>query len=513
MGENRKVTELTVEVTLDKRSAAGFMQTAGGLLPVLQSLKAATEEAFSVKGFKNYTETAKRYGSELAGQLLYLQLSLGKLKAAFMDALAPILSLLVPVVNGIIRVLTRLVSFIGQVLRALFGGVSGQSAAAKNQIQSLGDTVTSTSRAVKKALAKFDQVERLEFARGSGTAVQTQNVVVSGSVEDTLSPQVQRVVDKIRKLIAPLKRIDLTPLREAFERLKQTLAPLKQAILDGLEWVWFNILVPMAQWTVEKALPVFLDYLGGALSTLGTVLEALKPVAVWFWDEFLKPAGQWAGEKLLAGMKSTIGDMATLRQWLVENKGQLAEMIVKWLGLKDTVQGVWGKVKEVLGNFGWFQDTVVQPVQTGFKGLINSVITFLNSLIGGIGKGINGCIDALNQLSVTIPRWVPVYGGKRFGFDIENVGLPKIPYLAQGAVIPPNRRFLAVLGDQKQGTNIEAPLKTIEQALANVMAARGENNVTIRFTGELAQLGRVLRPVIDREQQRRGGSLAAGGVY
>ena len=44
-----------------------------------------------------------------------------------------------------------------------------------------------------------------------------------------------------------------------------------------------------------------------------------------------------------------------------------------------------------------------------------------------------------------------------------------IPMLAKGAVIPPNREFLAVLGDQSSGTNVEAPLATIEQAVANVM--------------------------------------------
>ena len=49
------------------------------------------------------------------------------------------------------------------------------------------------------------------------------------------------------------------------------------------------------------------------------------------------------------------------------------------------------------------------------------------------------------------------------------IGVPQIPHLATGAVIPPRQEFLAVLGDQKKGTNIEAPLDTIKQANREVM--------------------------------------------
>lgn len=46
----------------------------------------------------------------------------------------------------------------------------------------------------------------------------------------------------------------------------------------------------------------------------------------------------------------------------------------------------------------------------------------------------------------------------------------EIPALAKGAVIPANKKFLAVLGDQTRGTNVEAPLDTIQQAVAQTFA-------------------------------------------
>jgi hypothetical protein len=93
--------------------------------------------------------------------------------------------------------------------------------------------------------------------------------------------------------------------------------------------------------------------------------------------------------------------------------------------------------------------------------------------------------------------------------------IPKyIPALAKGAVIPPNAPFMAMLGDQKHGTNIEAPLDTIKQALAEVMAVQGgETNVTVNFAGSLAQLARVLKPAIEVETRRSGNSLANGGAF
>lgn len=89
-------------------------------------------------------------------------------------------------------------------------------------------------------------------------------------------------------------------------------------------------------------------------------------------------------------------------------------------------------------------------------------------------------------------------------------GAENLPYLASGAVIPPNAPFVAVLGDQRSGTNIEAPLSTIQEAVENVMDGRQPQSISITFAGDLAQLGRVLKPVIDNESRRRGGSLIKG---
>lgn len=78
---------------------------------------------------------------------------------------------------------------------------------------------------------------------------------------------------------------------------------------------------------------------------------------------------------------------------------------------------------------------------------------------------------------------MPGIGGKSYGINIPHVSEIKIPRLATGAVIPPNREFLAVLGDQPRGTNIEAPLDMIVDAFRQAMREYGgqviENIVTL----------------------------------
>ena len=200
--------------------------------------------------------------------------------------------------------------------------------------------------------------------------------------------------------------------------------------------------------------------------------------------------------------------------------GLATSIAFNWNAIVDWVKNVWNKVKE-------FWNKYIAPVFTGkfwldlakgcgngliagFEGAINGIIWMFESMINWVVKG-------LNKIKFDVPDWVPGIGGSKFGFNIPEVKFNRvsIPRLAQGAVIPPNREFLAVLGDQKRGTNIEAPLETIKQALTEVLALQGagETNVNVTFTGDLAQLARVLKPAIETETRRKGGSLASGGSY
>lgn len=125
-----------------------------------------------------------------------------------------------------------------------------------------------------------------------------------------------------------------------------------------------------------------------------------------------------------------------------------------------------------------------------------------NGLLGIVERAINWIVDKLNLISFDVPDWVPGIGGKTFGFHLSHID---IPALAQGAVIPGGKPWLAMLGDQPAGqTNIEAPLSTIQEALQAVLDRNGNNptNVNITFKGSLSQLARVLMPEIEIAKKR-----------
>ena len=88
-----------------------------------------------------------------------------------------------------------------------------------------------------------------------------------------------------------------------------------------------------------------------------------------------------------------------------------------------------------------------------------------------------------------------------------------VPGFATGAVIPPNKQFLAMLGDQKTGRNLEAPEGLIRQIVREESGGGTPVDVNITFGGSLAALGRVLEPVVTAERDRKGESMTEGGAY
>ena len=108
MAENGKTTNLFVntrQLTLEAKAAAAALN---GLDAVLASVAEGVRDAFSVAGFKDYKDTVTRFGEDLANALLTLQLSFGSLKYAIADAVAPIATVFIPMLNEAIWSVIRM---------------------------------------------------------------------------------------------------------------------------------------------------------------------------------------------------------------------------------------------------------------------------------------------------------------------------------------------------------------------------------------------------------------------
>lgn len=311
------------------------------------------------------------------------------------------------------------------------------------------------------------------------------------------------------------------------------LAVVVQTGLEGIKILWDQLWV-----TLSESLVAFLDLILGLITlnweqvgqSLLTIFDSFKTLlltafnGMWtsiqagFQQSWLvvqkmwQPVAQWFAEQVLTPLQTNFG---TLWEQLALT-ADLAYQLVK---------GVW----EPLSS--WFLETIINPIANGFDWLCQTIVgnfragldaavemgkVFINGFLNSVEAGanlfievINKIIEALNTIQVEIPDWVPKYGGQSFGVNLPMVSKVSIPRLAQGAVIPPNAEFAAILGDQRSGRNLEAPEGLIRQI---VREESGGQEITIRFEGSMAQLVRMLGPELEREQNRRGARLIAGGV-
>lgn len=213
----------------------------------------------------------------------------------------------------------------------------------------------------------------------------------------------------------------------------------------------------------------------------------------------------------LTGVALPFG-ISLIYKWAKDNAGKvdLADAILSkvksvWQAIKD----FWNKNIAQIFTLTWWKNLAIKAgngLIAGFEGAINGIITAFENML-------NWVTDGLNKISIDIPDWVPGIGGDTWGIDIPRTALGRvnIPRLASGAVIPANREFLAVLGDQKSGTNVEAPLSTIEQAVENVLNRRGNDTVKEEhyYLSE-TELMSILYKLVKRGERIQGTDLIGG---
>lgn len=159
---------------------------------------------------------------------------------------------------------------------------------------------------------------------------------------------------------------------------------------------------------------------------------------------------------------------------------------------KDKFASAWKKVKEVFSSGG----STFSGIQDG---ILSSLKTVINGLIDGINKVIKTPFDGINTALQKI-KDITIAGKQPFKDKISLINVPQIPKLATGTVVPANYgEFLAILGDNKRETEVVSPLSTIKQALAEVMAVKGDSgdiNIVIELDGDV-----VYKSVVNKNRQ------------
>lgn len=211
---------------------------------------------------------------------------------------------------------------------------------------------------------------------------------------------------------------------------------------------------------LELAMSGVSNIFGGLKTIVGAVIDSIRDFFLSFLD--------WLDKKTGGKLK------AVFEAWK-------ALFTIYFDGFKGIVTGVIDSIERILsglitfiaGAFTGDWDRAWEGVKEIFAGVWDGIASILEGVINIIIRALNYLITQMNKISFTVPDWVPSIGGKKVGINIPKISEYSLPRLATGAVVPPNREFMAVLGDNKTETEVVSPLSTMKQAMLEALQEAG----------------------------------------
>lgn len=359
------------------------------------------------------------------------------------------------------------------------------------------------------------------------------------SIAQGLSDLVEKFMSFWNEYVQPI----LNKMAEDFDELwKSHIQPfinngieLIGKVIDVLKVLWENVLQPFIAWFIQNILPVvlpviqsiwdrlviFVSFVADAANNIVTVLSGIIDFLLGIFT------GDW--ERAFGGIKSIVegvlGQISNIITMVLDSIGNsidyalsaitgIIEAVVSIIKgivessskhVRDVVLGGLKSAKESFGKFKEDLGELWHDTWSSLGDTVKSIIETIKNTIGEffdwVSDKVSGIIDSINSIgkksSITRTagnrflssrfstfRSAPTMPYASPAFDALRTA--PIPKLATGAVIPANKEFLAVLGDQKHGTNIEAPLDTIkqanEEAVLNVLSKLGMSGGNIGGT-------------------------------
>ena len=502
------------------------------------------------RAINNLVFSVSKYFSNLAPVVERSLAGIGEL----IEKVAP--QLVETVAAALIKAIPSLLNAVYQMIIGLANGIyqgivallSGSTKEVEKQINSTGDLADSyndaadgasnladateeAGKAAKKSLAPFDEITKLSGKDGNAD---TDSGAIGGGASGTVttpeSPQadtsqiagpIVAILESVKKKIGQL----LAPLMNSLKTMGNSFLNFGGVVTKALEWVWFEVLAPLAEWVIEDAAPAAVDLLSAAFDALGAILDPVIDGLAVLWED-MQPLVEFVREKFVEALESLRATFDNLAQTFSAKGEEIRNIfagigdifVVVWKLIEPVLDDIWAKFKFIFGAVSQYVCAEVGKIISFLSGLIdfiagvftgdwerawdglkemvkapiNGIIGAINAMVSSVASGVNAIVDMINTMSFDVPDWVPGIGGKTFGFNLAHVKTPQIPYLAKGAVLPPNKPFMAVVGDQTHGTNVEAPLTTIQEAVAIVM----EDMIRSNIAGHEATVA-VLREILE----------------
>lgn len=322
-----------------------------------------------------------------------------------------------------------------------------------------------------------------------------QNFITSGL------PMITQFATEVMATLMPL----FTLVKDLFDRIwSDAVAPALALITQ----IWTDSIDTLYGVWQEYGHPIF-EAIREAISNTGQVLndiwdKYIKPVFDHFmevadrlWKNHIKPLMNHFVEfgARLIQVTLDIYNKAILPfiSWLTDKLGPVFTFVVNGLIDKFALFGVF--ISSVIDSVLIVLNGILDFIHTGFTQGWDKAWSKVGDIFRGVFNGIvqiaenaiNFIIDSLNKLSFDVPDWVPLAGGKHFGFTLDHVRLPR---LASGTVVPPRAgEFAAILGDNNREAEIVSPVSAMKQAFKEAMAemgggAGGDIHLTVNLEGK-----------------------------
>lgn len=376
---------------------------------------------------------------------------------------------------------------------------------------------------------------------------------------DTLKPMGLWLANTVLADILNSISNGLKKAQPALEKLNNVLGRIGQHTFESLQWIWEKVGKPANDWAMETLLPTVLELIAAALDALDSVIEALKPTVEWLWDNFLEPLRDFVWDLIIGFLNLLVDAFNGLADWAKENPDAIqiiADIILAFLAglwIYNTSKKIISFIGELSGAFKKFKATL-SSLATPTNAMILAIailaagiiylwqnwdkltpaqrtITILGALAAaliaaavavalfhtswtvGVGAAAIAAGIALlagtylfkkaNQQGSTthLASSGAAHGGGSGSISkyakYANMANP-IPKLAKGAVLPANKPFLAQLGDQKNGRNLEAPESLLREVYSE------QQQPVVELLQELIEVEKQGRTLVanDRELAR-----------
>lgn len=465
-----------------------------------------------LRALKNYLWEAIQQNDEAVA-------AIARLKGALMTLAQPIVEVVIPAFTLLINVLTRIMTAVARLVSMLFGTTIQKSAAGAKALNKQKDAIQDVGKAAEKAsgsLADFDELTTISYSdnKSSGGGIGDMGLDTSGGIAPDFTSMIDDGLSAILELFTGAALLALgailafsganIPLGIAlmvlgaiaiWDAISQNWDAIKEILQGPLGWA---VAILSTALLVLGAILIFTGAnipLGLGLLILGAIGLATTVAANWNYivEALQGPLGLVMGllgaAFLVLGIVllfTGVGVPLGLGLILIGAASLAAAIAPNWNFLKDKLVECWNsiknwwntKVKKFVSEH-WWAKLGLDIIGGLLSGLINkwkAVVSWVTNAVKWITNAFSNVLNFFSGGKGTFATRNNLGSGGIGGYKMQAMPALRsieVPALAQGAVIPANKKFLAVLGDQTKGTNVEAPLSTIQQAAVQAFAEMG----------------------------------------